>query len=250
MELRMRSAALGLAALVPLVLLGGPQTSDAAAGTGRLYLVQAVPGATYAVIIDGESGGPVKAGKVLGPYDLPAGEHDVSFDGPGDAMATTVVVRADSSTDLVLHLPADTGGDPVVDVYRSPQDPIGPGKARVLIAHTATVPPADVRVDGQTVFENIANGEFVVADLPAGTHAAAIVPAGQPGRPLLGPLDVALPAGTLTLVYAYGTPTDGSMSVISHQEHLAADGSVAPTRVETGSAGLVSGVRVVPFGPS
>ncbi len=158
-------------------------------------------------------------------------------------------LRAGSSTDLVLHLPAATGGDPVVDVYRSPLDPIAPEKARILLAHTATVPPADVQVDGETVFENIANGEYVVADLPAGSHSAAIVPAGEPNSPLLGPLDVTLPAGTLTLVYAVGTPTDGSMTVISHQERLAADGSVAPTRVETGTAGLVAGVRVVPVRP-
>ena len=37
--------------------------------------------------------------------------------------------------------------------YPTPVEPIGPGKARVLVAHTATVAPADVQVDGKVVFE-------------------------------------------------------------------------------------------------
>ena len=37
--------------------------------------------------------------------------------------------------------------------YQTPVEPIGPGKARVLVAHTATVAPADVQVDGKVVFE-------------------------------------------------------------------------------------------------
>ena len=78
---------------------------------------------------------------------------------------------------MVLHLPAEVGGDPVVHSYDAPTGAIGPDKARVVLAHTATVAPADVEVDGETVFTNIANGEFAEADVPAGTHrgrAAAV----------------------------------------------------------------------------
>ena len=53
----------------------------------------------------------------------------------------------------MLHLPASVGGDAVVTAYPTPVEPIGPGKARVLVAHTATVAPADVQVDGKVVFE-------------------------------------------------------------------------------------------------
>ena len=117
--------------------------------------------------------------------------------------------------------------------------PVAPDTARVLVAHTATVPPADVRVDGKVVFEDIANGEFAVADVPAGEHSAALVPAGTTGKPILGPLDVDLPAGTVTMVYAVGSPTNGSMNVITHQEQIPTARASELREIGTGSAGLV-----------
>lgn len=240
-----------LTALVATLLVATAPASDAKPATGRLFVVQAVPGSTYTVEIDGahRTAG-VKVGTVLGPFEVSAGEHDVSFtgDSAGQATETTVKVRPGSSTDLVLHLPAAVNGDPVVDVYRAPLSPIGPDKARVLVAHTATVPPADAVVDGKVVFANIANGEYAVADVPAGAHTAKLVAAGTKGPALLGPLDLDLPAQTLTMIYAVGTPTNGSMNVITHQLSLASDGSVVPQRVDTGSAGLAARLRVTPFG--
>ena len=148
----------------------------------------------------------------------------------------------------MLHLPADVGGDPLVHSYAAPAGPIGPGKARVLLAHTATVAPADVAVDGETVFTNIANGEFADADVPEGSISVALLPSGADGAdPILGPLDVALEARTLSMIYAYGNPRDGSMNVIAHTATLEADGSVMPTSIDTGAAGLVH-APVDPFG--
>jgi hypothetical protein len=161
-----------------------------------------------------------------------------------------VAVAAGSSTDVVLHRPASISGEPVVNTYKTPTSPIGPGKARVLLAHTATVPPADVRVDGKIVFTNIANGEFADADVPAGTHEVALLPTGQTTQPILGPLDVTLEAQTVTMVYAVGTPTNGSMRVIAHVSRIASDGSVVPASVGTGSAGLVADRPISPFDSS
>ena len=158
-----------LAALVALLVVATAPASDAGPPTGRLYVIQAVPGTTYQVEIDGaDPTDGAKVGTVLGPFDLAAGSHEVRFTAEpgGAATSTSVTVRAGSSSDLVLHLPADLGGDAVADVYRAPMSPIGPDKARVLVAHTATVPPADVRVDGTTVFTNIANGEYALPTSP------------------------------------------------------------------------------------
>jgi Domain of unknown function (DUF4397) len=225
--------------------------SDAGQASGAVFVVQAMPGASFTVAIDGdEVEADTSAGQVLGPYDLAPGDHDVSFTdvAGGAATDTSVSVTGGSSMDVVLHRPAATNGDPVVSVYAAPRKPIGPGKARVLLAHTATVPPADVRVDGKTVFTNIANGEYAEADLPGGTHQAALLPTGSKGDPILGPLDVSLPAGTITMVYAVGNPQNGSMNVIAHRQSLASDGTVAPQRIETGSGGLVADLRVATFG--
>jgi hypothetical protein len=222
----------------------------APSGAGSLFVVQAVPGTTYAVSIDGdeESKG-AKSGTVLGPFDLAPGEHTVSFDpGKGKPMTASVEVRTGSSADLVLHLPADKGGDPVANVYRVSTKPVSADMARVLVAHTATVPPADVQVDGKVVFQDIANGEFAVADVPAGQHSAALLPAGTTDAPILGPLDVDLPAGTVTMVYAVGTPTNGSMNVISHQREIATTEAGQLNTIATGSAGLVRSRQVTTFG--
>lgn len=237
------------------VLVSLPATSspgrEAPPPTGRLYVVQAVPGATYDVSLDGhDTRSGVEVGAVLGPFVVDAGSHRVTFaPEDGGPLTAEVTVRAGGSSDLVLHLPAAVGGDPVADVYRVSTKPLAPDMARVLVAHTATVPPADVRVDGTTVFEDIANGEFAVADVPAGKHSASVVPAGTTEKPILGPLDVDLPAGTATMVYAVGSPSNGSMNVIAHQVPVSTAAEAQPSRIRTGSAGLARHV-VRPFGPA
>jgi len=225
-------------------------TSAAAPTKGAVQIVQAVPDASVEVTLDrAKLGTAVDVGTILGPFALAPGRHTVRFVDPaGEAPVTVAVtVEAGSSTDVVLHRPASISGRAVVNTYETPTGPIGPGKARVLLAHTATVPPADVRVDGETVFTNIANGEFAEAEVPAGTHEVALLPTGETGDPILGPLEVTLAEQTVTMVYAVGTPTNGSMRVIAHVSRIASDGSVVPESVDTGSAGLVADRRVTPF---
>ena len=102
-------------------------------------------------------------------------------------------------------------------------------------------------VDGQTVFTNIANGEFAEADVAAGAHEVSLLPAGVTGKPILGPLDVTLEAGTITAVYAVGNPKDGSMNVIVRTTGGTSSGAEPPTEIDTGSAGLVGRVHVWTF---
>ena len=210
-----------------------------------------MPNASVRVAIDGR---PVKSGvglgSVLGPYSLSGGKHSVRFtDSTGHvSMNASLTVRPGTSSDVVLHRPASISGAPVVNVYQTPRKSIGPGKARVLVAHTATVAPADVRVDGKVVFTDIANGEFAQADVPAGPHKVELLPTGRTTNPILGPVDVSLKARTVTMVYAVGTPKDGSMKVIAHTARLASDGTVEPGTITTGSAGLAAGEAVSSFG--
>ncbi len=228
----------------------GPVARAPRAAVGHVAIVQAVPDAAVDVRLDGKRvGSAVAAGKVLGPFRLTVGEHQVDFTGPdGLAEATTLDVAAGSNQDLVLHLPASVGGAAVVTSYDTPTEPIGPGKARVLVAHTATVAPADVRVDGKVVFTNIANGEFATADVPAGKHVVALLPTGEPGPPILGPLTVDLTPQTVTMVYALGNPADDTMTLVAHSATLAANGTLVPAMIATGSAGLAADFPVTPFG--
>ena len=218
------------------------------AALGKVAIVQAVPKASLTVTVDGD---PVQQdvaeGTIVGPIDLAAGSHEITFSDGSQDISSTVDVVAGESSDVVVHRPAAVGGTPVVSVYPTPSDPIAPGKARVLLAHTATTAPADVVVDGQTVFTNIANGEFAQADVAAGAHEVSLLPAGVTGKPILGPLDVTLGEGTITAVYAVGNPKDGSMNVIVRTTGGTASGAEPPTQIDTGSAGLVGGVHVWTF---
>ena len=242
-----------VAAPMLVVLLTPPGTRAATeAQPGTVTVVQAVPGSTVDVEVDGKAvQGAAGVGEFLGPLQLPAGSHRLTFtDNSGDVdVSSTLRVKAGTTSDVVLHRPAAVGGAPVVNSYGTPTDPIGPGKARVLVAHTATVAPADVRVDGKIVFTNIANGEFATADVPAGTHEVELLPTGSTTKPILGPLDLTVAAGSVSMVYAVGNPRDGSMDVILHSGRLSADGSVVPDTIRTGSAGLLAGLRVRTFGP-
>jgi hypothetical protein len=244
-----RAISLLLAASSVLLLLALGQSSHAAPqGPGHVTVIQAVPGASVDVAIDGKSvSADAELGAVLGPFDLAVGAHTVTFTDGSLDVESTIDVSAGASIDVVLHLPAEVAGDPVVHSYDAPTGSIGPGKARVVLAHTATVAPADVRVNGETVFTNIANGEFAEAELPSGTHEVALLPTGRATNPILGPVDVVLDPRTLSMIYAYGNPRDGSMNVIRHTSTLAADGTVQPMTIETGSAGSAADLEVTPF---
>jgi hypothetical protein len=237
------------ALLLPLLATGTPgQAAGPVKALANVTVIQAVPGVTVDVSVDGRSVATgAEVGDVLGPFELSPGGHEVTFTGPGVDVASSLEVATGASTDVVLHLPAEVGGDPVVHSYDAPTGAIGPDKARVVLAHTATVAPADVRVNGETVFTNIANGEFAEAEVPAGTHEVALLPSGSTADPILGPLDVALEARTLSMIYAYGNPRDGSMNVIAHTSTLTADGAVRPTTIDTGSAGMAHAITVTPF---
>jgi hypothetical protein len=251
MSVSFRTVTALTSAVLMLGAVGAPAFADAgAAPSGRLVIVQAVPRDALDITIDGHTvQQDSTVGAVIGPVTVSAGRHRVGFtDASGRLRLTSMVdVRPYSSSDIVVHLPAAVGGAPVVNAYRTPRAPIAPGKARVLIAHTATVAPADVRVDGKVVFHDIANGEYATADLAAGAHTVALLPAGATGNPILGPLHVDLQAGTVTMVYAVGNPRNGSMNAISHTAQLTSNGAVVPETIDTGSAGLAAGLTVHPF---
>ena len=251
MGLRVLVCSVAIMGLAALASAASPvQARNGPAATGQVVVVQAVPGAVYAVSIDGKDvRRDVAVDAVLGPYTLPTGQHRVQFteSQSNEQVASTVDVTAGSSSDVVVHRPAAVDGDPVVNLYRTPRKPIAPGKARVLLAHTATVAPADVRVDGQVVFTDIANGEYATADVASGTHSVALLPTGVTAHPILGPLSLTLQPSTVTMVYAVGSPSNGSMDVILHDADLTSNGATAPATIDTGSVGLAARIPVSPF---
>lgn len=256
----MRRTWAGSLLMMGAVLVSAPAVATSAPSTGAgaepttqavaappestgVFIVQALPDSVVSVSIDGTlEAARFSPGGILGPLSLPPGEHLVTVSGrnPAWTMEASVRTTARGSSDVVLHRPAAVEGRPTVTVYRNPIDAVPRGKGRVVVAHTATVPPADITVDGDVVFDNIANGEFATEEVPAGDHQVSIVPTGRTAPVLLGPVQLVVQPQTLTQVYAVGQPTGGSMDLVVHTLSLQARGSAAPSRVETGSAGLVS----------
>ena len=223
------------------------QAGVRAAAGGDVYVIHALTGGEVSVSIDGEvDSQQVSAGDVLGPLSIAPGKHTVSVEAADAAwsMDASVSITPKGSVDVVLHRPASVQGPPTVTVYQNPTQAVPAGKGRVMVAHTATVPPADIEVNGKVLFANVANGEFATADVPAGTHEVAILPTGREKPVLLGPLDLSAKAATLTQVFAVGRPANGSMNVVVHTLPVPVRGSTAPDEVNTGSAGLVAGLPV------
>jgi hypothetical protein len=212
--------------------------------SGKVFVIQGVPGVSVDVSVDGKSVDTgAQAKDVLGPLSLTSGKHTVTFASSKWTVTSSFQVDA-RSADIVLHWPAEIGPKPVTSVFKNDVQPVAAGKGRLSVAHTAVVPPADIVVDGKVLFSNIANGEFVSAQVPAGTYSVEVVPTGQDTDPLLGPVDLPVKGGVLTRVFAIGQPKNGSMDAIVQVLPLRTTGSKAPGSVNAGSAGLVAGQGV------
>jgi hypothetical protein len=245
-EMTMRTVPRG-SALAALLIAGAATVSvspipatAASAGSHRVYVIQGVPGQSVDIDVDGktiESG--VKAKAIVGPLDLGTGSHDITFTSD-DFTVESSFDAGRASQDVVLHRPADPSDDPEVTVFNNDVQPVAAGKGRVTVAHTAVVPPADIVVNGDVLFTNIANGEFVSADVPADTYSVEVVPTGQKSDPLLGPVDLPIKAGALTRVFAIGQPENGSMDAVVQVLPVGKGGSPAPGSVDAGEAGLAA----------
>ena len=115
---------------------------------------------------------------------------------------------------------------------------VAAGSGRLVVAHTAAVGPADVRVDQKVLFANIANGEALTVTVPAGKYSVDIVPAASSGPVVFGPADVPVAATALTRVFAIGVAATSSMDAVVQVLPLSARGAgTAPSTVNAGDGG-------------
>lgn len=221
-------------------ITGGP---GYAADDAEVYVVQGLPGRTLDIAVDGKTvATEVKTAAVVGPFDVDGGSRKVTFrDGNDVVLERMFSVKAKSSWDVVVHLPAEADFDPAVTVFRNDLSAVPKGKAGLTVAHTAAVPPADIRVDDKVLFENVANGESLDLTVPVATYKVAIVPTGKKSPVYLGPVSLTVKGESLNRVYALGDPTKKTMNVAVHVIDTGARGSNRPTRVNTGTGGQAVG---------
>src|SRR3954469_21374431 len=238
LRLRARLAAVALGGAAAATLAPAGQAPAATAPPAQVYLVQGIPGVTADVLLDGgRIAGGVRPETVIGPVSVPAGQHVLTLTGAGRSLTgARFTVAAGQSIDLVARRTADGARTPQLMVFRNDLQPVGPGKGRLVVAHTGVAPPADGRVDGATVFHDVAPGEALSLLVPARSYAVDVRES-QGSDTILGPVRVSVRAGTLTRVFAVGNPSDGTADAVVQVLSVPVVGAGRPRAVPTGDGG-------------
>ena len=230
-----------LLSVMVAAVLGGIVTAGpaSAADTGTVSVVHGIPNTPVNVFVNGKSTlTDFKPGDVAGPLSLPAGDYKITVfpasdtDGSGTPVITaSATLTAGANVSLVAHLTED--GKPTLTPFVNDVSTIAAGKGRLIVRHTAAAPAVDVRANGKVALSDLTNPNEAKADLPAGTISADVVLAGT-DTVAIGPADVAIKAGTDTIVYAIGSASDKDLSlVVQTIDGLAA----APGGVPAGTGG-------------
>ena len=225
----------------PALAPASPPAAAAKADHGTLFVIQGVDATTMTLSLDGKVLRPDAPAKtVIGPVSVSAGRHTVTAAPAGDGtpVEATVTVKKGVSTDLVLHRQADATLPPVLTAYVNDLSPVTAGSGRLTVAHTAAVGPADIRVKGEVLFSNVANGEQLSLTVPRGSYPVDIVPTASDGPVVFGPVDLPVAAASLTRVFAIGVAATGSMDAVVQVLPIATRGSGADvSRVDAGTGG-------------
>jgi Domain of unknown function (DUF4397) len=236
---------LALLAAGVLALAGVTISPSYAANDTEIYIVQGLPGKNLDVAIDGESvAEDVKVAAVAGPFKVEPGSRMVTFSEDGTTvLENTFSIKEGSKADIVAHLPASSSGDPLVTVYKYDSVKVPKGKAQLVVSHVAAVPPADILVNGQVLFANIANGESLELVVPVATYEVSIVPSKQTEPVFFGPVSLTVEGGAINRVYAVGDPSPEAktMNVAVHVIKAGTTGSGKPSEVNTGTGGQAVG---------
>jgi hypothetical protein len=247
---------LALVALAVAVTLGAAAPSSAQAGTGTVTVIHGIPGVTVDVYVNGDPTLEDFAPEtVTDPLELPAGDYtiDVRAAGADPAEAPlfsgSASLPAGANVTLIAHL--TEGGDPTLGVFVNDTAPTAAGEGRLVVRHTAAAPAVDVLAGGSPVISGLTNPNEETLSLPAATVSAAVAAAGTTD-PVLGPVDVPVVAGQVTIVYAIGSLEDDSLGAVVQTLTVGEDAATAPT-TEPAAPGPTDSVPVpagVPSGDS
>lgn len=155
-------------------------------------------------------------GEQRGPLSLPPGTYDlqVKLDG-NTVLRAPASVAAGRSYSAIAHLKVSTGI--TLSIYENDISALDAGQARVSVRHTADAPAVDVRLTRGwwpvTTIRNLANPGQAVAELPARDYRASLFAAGTWTR-AFGPVDLPLPSQFATIVYAVGSLSGESFTLL------------------------------------
>jgi hypothetical protein len=237
-------AVLALVGLAAVAALGSGAAASAQAGTGTVTVIHGVPGVVVDVYVNGtltlEDFAPET---VTDPLDLPAGDYTVDIRPAGADPADPAIISgsttlpAGANATLIAHLAAD--GTPTLGVFVNDTTPTAAGEGRLVVRHTAAAPAVDVLAGGTAVISGLENPNEESLALPAGTVSAAVAAAGTTD-PVLGPVDVPVVAGQVTIVYAIGSLEEETLGALVQTIQVGEE--TAPTTPTTEPVPVPSGV--------
>ena len=223
--------------LAGALALSGPASPAGGQEAARIHLIHGIPDTPVDVeaggsnVIEGFEFGDTEdlsamAGQTLtGVRVNAAGTDDVAIDVGDLALPEAGNVTA------IAHL--DPEGTPKLTVFTNDTAAVAAGEGRLVVRHTAAAPAVDVRAGGEVVFPGLANPDEAQADLPAGTVAADVVPAGATEPVVIGPADLPVTEGSSLIVYAVGSLEGGTLQTLT--ETVEGIGS-GPSAVNTGNS--------------
>ena len=213
-----KTLAIGVAVgAIAAIALISPANARSAT-TADLSVLHGIPDTPVDVWVNGElTLDDFQPGDLAGPLELPAGTYEVAITAP-DAVddsapilgPANVTLEANKSYTAVAHL--TEAGDPALTPFVNDTSQTAPGQGRLTVRHVAAAPAVDVLAAGTPVIEGLANPNEATLNLPVGTVSASVAAAGTTD-PVLGPTDVAIQEGVLTIAYAWGSLEGGSLAL-------------------------------------
>ncbi|MCU1406850.1 MAG: hypothetical protein JWQ43_3153 [Glaciihabitans sp.] len=209
--------------------MAAPATAaeSTAAKDATVYVLHGVPNTPVDVYVDSVlTIDNFQPGTLTESLKLPRGEYNVSLAAADSTNDDNAILEADvnlhagRSYTVVAHL--DVDGDPGLTLFRNNLGGYDAGQGRLVVRHVAEAPDVDVLAGGKTVFEDLSNGDQISTRLAAGTVEAAVALAGTTA-PVIGPAHVEVKANYTTVVYAWGSATDGNLALAV--QSIAGEGS-------------------------
>ena len=229
-------------------------------GTGKVTVIHGIPDTPVDVYVNGDlTLDDFAPGTVTDALDLPAGDYDLALTAPDAADASapileaTATVEAGGNYTIVAHL--TEAGDPTITPFVNDTTKTKAGEGGLAVRHTAAAPTVDILAGGEPVVEGLSNPDSAgPLYLPVGTVSAAVAATGTTD-PVIGPADVPVEEGKLTIVYAWGSLEADNLNVAVQQIEVGVEAAEEtptttapapqpttpmPTRVDTGDSGLAT----------
>jgi Domain of unknown function (DUF4397) len=225
------------------LVLAGTISPSYAANDTEIYVVQGLSDKKLDVAID--QGPPiaqdVETASAAGPFEVPPGDHTVTFSQNGQAVVKNgFTIKKGSKADLVAL--ASSSSPPTVMLYdKYDAVKLAKGKALLVVSHVAAAPKVDIRVNDDVLFPKIANGESSQRRVPDGTYKVAVMPTGKTEVPYYGPVRLPVKGGTIAHLYVVGDADQKTMNVALRVLTAKTMGSKKPSDVATGTGGQAFG---------